>query len=369
MTHVLNFALRKILLASTTDEPSSVTTIDQKGSFQDEYKSRFDFSWNGPITTQQLAQIEQLCVERIEKQVPVESYVAPLAAAEQINSLRAVFGEKYPDPVRVVAVSNHPIPEMLANPQDATWNEYAVEFCGGTHLTNTKEAEAFALLSEEGIAKGIRRIVFVTKDDAKKALGAAQDFESKLEQARAMTMDNTGGDDNNNNNVELLESQVKSLAQEITELTLPAVKKVEFRDAIADLTKQVMAYKKQKIANMADEAVAQMVKLAESMTDANKIVFRFDFGTDGKVFKSLTTTYGKKVKDKALLLVSADTDADKLLVGAFAPKGMKDSIDCKAWVAAATEGMDAKGGGKKDMAQFQVVGVSNADAVMAKAKM
>ena len=81
-----------------------------------------------------------------------------------------MFGEKYPDPVRVVAVAPSKVPEILSNPQDAMWNEYSVEFCGGTHLSNTKEAEAFALLSEEGIAKGIRRIVFVTQEDAKKAM-------------------------------------------------------------------------------------------------------------------------------------------------------------------------------------------------------
>ena len=346
MTHVLNYALRKVLA-----EDGSVT-IDQKGSFQDEFKSRFDFSWNGQLSTAQLTQVEKLCIERIEKEVPVESYVAPLAAAEKIGSLRAVFGESYPDPVRVVAVANHTIPEMLANPQDATWNEYAVEFCGGTHLTNTKEAEAFVLLSEEGIAKGIRRIVFVTKDDAKKAIATAEEFSARLEVTKST-------------DIEKLEEEVKELTKVLSDLTVSALKKVEFRDAIADLSKKVIAYKKEKMAGMTDEIVGQMVALAES-TEGNKIVFRFDFGTDGKVLKTLTTAYGKKVKDKAILLVSADTDADKLLVGAFAPKGVKD-VDCKAWVAAATEGTGGKGGGKKDLAQFQVPGVDKAEEIMEKA--
>ena len=347
MTHVLNYALRRVLASDGS------VTIDQKGSFQDDFKSRFDFSWNGQVTPEQLKEIEKLCIERIEKEVPVESYVAPLAAAEKINALRAVFGEKYPDPVRVVAVSNHPIPEMLANPQDSTWNEYAVEFCGGTHLTNTKEAEAFCLLSEEGIAKGIRRIVFVTQADAKKAISAASEFEAKLNAADAM-------------DGEALEGEVKVLSQDLAALTVSAVKRIEFRDKIGDLSRKVVAYKKQKIAGMTDEIVDKMVAAAEAST-SNKAVFRFDFGSDGKVLKSLTTAYGKKVKDKAILLVSADTDADKLLVAAFAPKGLKD-VDCKAWVAAATEGTGAKGGGKKDMAQFNVPGVGNADSILAKAK-
>jgi alanyl-tRNA synthetase len=80
--------------------------------------------------------------------------------------------------VRVAAISDHGIPEMLANSQDSQWNEYSVEFCGGTHLSNTKEAQAFVLLSEEGIAKGIRRITAVTMSDAKNALKMAIFFEA-----------------------------------------------------------------------------------------------------------------------------------------------------------------------------------------------
>lgn len=347
MTHVLNFALRKVLASDGS------VSIDQKGSFQDEFKSRFDFSWNGQVTTEQLAEVEKLCIERIEKEVPVEAYVAPLADAEKIQALRAVFGEKYPDPVRVVAVSNHTIPEMLANPQDASWNEYAIEFCGGTHLKNTKEAEAFCLLSEEGIAKGIRRIVFVTQADAKTAIETALAFEAKL--TKAESIDGEG-----------LEGEVKLLSQELSSLTVSAVNRKSFQETIEGLAKKVIAYKKQKIAGMTDEIIDKMVTAAEA-TEGNKVVFRFDFGADSKVLKSLTTAYGKKVKDKAVLLVSADDDADKLLVAAFSPKGVKD-VDCKAWVAAATEGTGAKGGGKKDSAQFQVPGVSHADAILAKAK-
>lgn len=347
MTHVLNYALRKVLASDGSVD------IDQKGSFQDETKSRFDFSWNGQVTTEQLAAIEQLCIDRIEKAVPVESYVAPLAAAQEINALRAVFGEKYPDPVRVVAVSDHAIPEMLANPQDATWNEYAIEFCGGTHLTNTKEAEAFCLLTEEGTAKGIRRITFVTQADAKKAIALADEFERKLEEAKKLEG-------------EILEAQVKLFSQELLNLTVSAVKKAQFNDELSTLTKQVLTWKKQRIAGMTDEIVDQMVTAAGA-TEGDKVVFRFDFGADNKVVKALTTAYGKQVKDKALLLVSADTDTDKLLVAAFAPKECKD-VDCKAWVAAATQGTGAKGGGKKDAAQFTVIGASHADTVLEQAK-
>lgn len=356
MTHVLNHALREVLVRRRQADGSAKETsanVDQKGSLVDEFKLRFDFSWNAGLTPAQLAEVERLCAERIEKQVPVDAYVAPLADAEKISSLRAVFGEKYPDPVRVVSVANHSVTEMLANPQDSMWNEYSVEFCGGTHLTNTKEAEAFVLLSEEGIAKGIRRIVAVTQADAMKAIALADEFEGKLKAASVLE-----GDE--------LEAQVKFISVELDALDISAVKKIAFREKIADLTKAVIAHKKQKVAEMTDEIVAKAIAEAES-TAGNKVVLRYDFGSDGKVAKAIMTGFTKKVKDKALLLVTADTDADKLMVVAVAPKGVSD-VDCKAWVAAATEGLDAKGGGKQDSAQSQMPGVGHADAVLHKAR-
>lgn len=348
MTHVLNYALREVLIR----KPGREITVDQKGSLVDEEKLRFDFSYNGSLTTDQLYEIEQICMERIEKEVPVNAYVAPLGDAEKISSLRAVFGEKYPDPVRVVSVSDATIPEMLANPQDSQWNEYSVEFCGGTHLTNTKEAEAFVLLSEEGIAKGIRRIVAVTTSEAKKAKTSADEFSKKIEAAKSLS-------------TEELEAMVKILSAELDTILVSAVKKAQFRDELANFTKKVIAFKKDRNAELAEEVVEKAIGLAES-TEGSKIVLRYDIGCDGKTVKSVLTAFSKKVKDKALLLVSADTDAGKYMIAAIAPKDL--DVDCKAWIAGSTEGVDAKGGGKKDSAQSQVVGLDTIDDVLSKAQ-
>lgn len=67
----------------------------------------------------------------------------------------------YPDPVRVVSIGR-PVEELLANPKAESNAEYSVEFCGGTHLKNTRDATAFAIMTEEGTAKGIRRIIATT---------------------------------------------------------------------------------------------------------------------------------------------------------------------------------------------------------------
>jgi alanyl-tRNA synthetase len=102
----------------------------------------------------------------------------------RISSLRAVFGEKYPDPVRVVSVGV-PISTLLADPLNENWNSYSVEFCGGTHLSNTSQAEDFVLVEESGIAKGIRRIVGYTRVAAAGARDKAASIMARLAELQA----------------------------------------------------------------------------------------------------------------------------------------------------------------------------------------
>jgi alanyl-tRNA synthetase len=232
------------------------------------------------------------------------------------------------------------------------WSEYSIEFCGGTHLTNTKEAEAICLLSEEGIAKGIRRIVFVTQEDAKKAIAAADGFEVKLNAAADLEG-------------EELEQAVKGLTQELDALIISTVKKSSFRDKLADMLKKVLAWKKEKLAGQADEIQAEAIAAGEA-AEGNKVVFRFDFGLDNKLGKKIGTAFTKKIKDKAIMIISADSDSNRFLVLSMAPKGV--DVDCQAWCVAATEGTDGKGGGKKDSAQYTVPDVSLVDGVVDKAK-
>eukprot|EP00978_Attheya_sp_CCMP212_P008675 scaffold20405_cov45-Attheya_sp.AAC.1 len=355
MTHVLNYALKEVLVkqADAAAAGGVEQSVDQRGSLVDENKLRFDFSWNGPLTEQQLGAVEQICINHIENAVPVQSYVAPLADAQQISSLRAVFGETYPDPVRVISVSPEPIPTILENPQDPTWDRYSIEFCGGTHLQNVSEAQGFCLLSEDGIAKGIRRIIGVTQADAKIANETAATFEGKLIEGEALEG-------------VALEEQVKLLTTELNGLSISASKKMSFRGRLGDASKRVVVWKKQMVASRTADILEQCLAAAAA-TEGTKVVVRADFGVDGKIAKSVTAAFGKKIKDKALMILTADVDADKFMVVACAPKSLKD-VDCKAWVVASTEGTNGKGGGKKDTAQFTIPGVSHMDAVMEKAK-
>jgi alanyl-tRNA synthetase len=137
-THLLNWALREVLGEH----------ISQAGSVVAADRLRFDFSHNQAVTADQLAEAERLVNERVLADEAIGASELPLAEARQIPGVRAVFGEKYPDPVRVVTMGSPDRP--------------VAEFCGGTHLDRTGRVGPFKILSEESVAKGVRRITAVT---------------------------------------------------------------------------------------------------------------------------------------------------------------------------------------------------------------
>jgi len=253
----------------------------------------------------------------------------------------------------MVAVSPSPISQILESPQDEEWNSYSIELCGGTHIKNTKEAEAFVILQEEGIAKGIRRITAITKKDAIAARKAGEEFKVRVTDAGKM--------DGN-----AFENEVKTLTADLNNLSVSAVLKNELRDILASYMKKVTAWKKQQAANQTVSVVEKVIADAAS-TDGNKVVCRVDFGISGKIAKAVQVAYGKKIKDKALMLISADASADKYMVATFAPKGFEE-VDCKEWALSATEGTGGKGGGKKGSAQVTVSGMSSIEEMIKKAK-
>ena len=154
MTHVLNAALRKVLGDG----------CDQRGSQCNDEKLRFDFSYKSAMTAAELRECEHYVRDTIEKNLPVTAKLMPLTDAKAVPGVRAMFGEVYPDPVRVVSVGE----------------DCSVEFCGGTHIANTAEAEAFVLTEETAVAKGIRRITALTRASAVKAIEEGKAFNIQL---------------------------------------------------------------------------------------------------------------------------------------------------------------------------------------------
>jgi len=148
-THLLNWALREVL----GDQ------VNQAGSVVGPDRLRFDFTHSQATTSEQLEQVERLVNRRIQADQQVTVKLMPLAETRKIPGVRAVFGERYPDPVRVVCIGGQ-------EQADAGERGCSVEFCGGTHLDRTGRIGFFKIVGEESVAKGVRRITALTAGPA-----------------------------------------------------------------------------------------------------------------------------------------------------------------------------------------------------------
>ena len=162
VTHLMNLALRAVL----------GDRVDQKGSLVDGEKTRFDFTHDKALSAQEISRVEDLVNTGIRANLPVTVATLPLAEAQKLPGVRAVFGEKYPDPVRVVLIGQESL--ALSTAADS------VEFCGGTHLASTGQAGHFHITGQEPVAKGVRRIQAVAGDIASRVLRHQADLLGQL---------------------------------------------------------------------------------------------------------------------------------------------------------------------------------------------
>jgi alanyl-tRNA synthetase len=148
----------------------------------------------GAMTAAQVKQVEEFTQQVIAEDRQVYAKDSVLAVAKTIQGLRAMFGETYPDPVRVVSMGV-PVENLEQDPLGAATAKTSVEFCGGTHLHRTSHIGDFVIVSEEAIAKGIRRIVALTGPEATKALKKADLLQSRLSelQDKIKTLEDTTG--------------------------------------------------------------------------------------------------------------------------------------------------------------------------------
>lgn len=342
-THLLNFGLRTVL----------GDHIDQKGSLVADDRLRFDFSHGKPIDPNDLGRIEAIVSDFIGRSLSVFSKEAPLAEAKQIKGLRAVFGEVYPDPVRIVSVG-HAIEDLLKDPENPTWSSTSVEFCGGTHLSNTSEAGAFAIIQEEGIAKGIRRIVAFTSKKAADAIKAAKELEDKIVAAGSL-------------HGSALEKEVASLKGVVDAAIIPSSRKAELKQLLLSLQEKIRVAQKAAAGANLKAAIAAAVETTDkSATEGKHVsVLRIDVGLDANAIREAVTTVLAKHKELAVMMFSVDEEKNKVLVYAGVPEKIsRQGLQVLDWLRAALKPVDGKGGGGKGgLAQGQggnAAGVSEA---------
>ena len=222
-THILNFALREVL----GDD------IEQKGSLVAEEKLRFDFSHKKPLTIDELHVIENICKGKIHENLNVYYREIPLEKAKLISSVRAVFGETYPDPVRLVVVGKS-IDTILEDPSNKEWLKYPIEFCGGTHVLRTGDISDMVILEETGIAKGIRRITVVSGSIAVASRRMANEFDLELDDLEAMPSSSLKG------------KKLKELGVSLSELSISIISKHELRNKFNKIEKIVKEEAKKK---------------------------------------------------------------------------------------------------------------------------
>lgn len=151
-THLLQKALREVL----------GTHVEQNGSYVDGERLRFDFSHFQAMTQDELDRVEKLVCEKIAENIPVVTEEMGIEDAKKTGAMQ-LFGEKYGDRVRVVSMG-----------------DFSVEFCGGTHVSNTGAIGAFKILSENGVAAGVRRIEAITGNGV---LAYYKNLENTMEEA------------------------------------------------------------------------------------------------------------------------------------------------------------------------------------------
>ncbi len=332
MTHVLNGALREVLGDG----------VDQRGSLCNDEKLRFDFSHKKALNTKQLRRVEKMCQESIANAEEVTSEVMPLAEAQALEGVRAVFGEVYPDPVRVVSIGA----------------DTSVEFCGGIHVTNTAEAEAFVLVEETAVAKGVRRISAVTKDLAKKAIKEGEEFEAKLAEAEKLAADTEG-----------LDKMAGALRKELDEGYISAVMKADLRDRIETIQKKAVEEKKKALQQRVDKVlnvVNEQIREA-SEGGAKSMVLNVDIGADSKASQKVMNAAKSIAPEMAFMGISEEEQGSggKLMAFAIVPDALVESgLKADEWVRATLEVCGGRGGGRPANAQGQAPSCDDVDAVI-----
>ena len=285
-THLLHRALREVL----------GTHVAQKGSLVDETRTRFDFSHGAALSADEIKQIEQRVNRAVLANVPVGATLMHYDAAIEAGAM-ALFGEKYGDEVRVLAMG-----------------DYSTELCGGTHVTRTGDIGLFKIVSESGVAAGVRRVEAITGENALAYVGT---LEARYKQAADLVR--AGRDD---------------LADKIEQLL----------DRSRQLEKELGALK----GKLASAAGSDLAAQARDVAGTRLLVSRLD-GVEGNDLRTLLDQLKNKLGSGIVVLGAASAGKVSLIAGVTADLTAK--VKAGELVNLVAQQVGGKGGGRPDMAQ------------------
>ncbi len=286
-THLLQKALRMVLGSH----------VEQAGSYNDGERLRFDFSHFSAMTPEELAKVEQIVNEKIAENIPVVTEVMTIEEAKKTGAM-ALFGEKYGEKVRVVEMG-----------------DFSIEFCGGTHVKNTGVISAFKIVSESGVAAGVRRIEALTGSGVAKYYA---DLEAKLEEA-AKVLKTTPA--NLTERCEHLMAELKALQSENESLKSKAAK-----DALGDVMNQI-------------QEIGGVKLLAAKVS-----------GVDMNGLRDLGDQLKEKMGEGVVVLIS-DTDGKVSLIAMATEGAMAKGAHAGNLIKGIAALVGGGGGGRPNMAQ------------------
>lgn len=284
-THLLHAALRQILGKH----------VQQKGSLVNAERTRFDFAHSQPVTPAELAQIEFLVNQEIMKNHELSCEIMAHEAALQRGAM-ALFGEKYGDEVRVLQMG-----------------DFSIELCGGTHVKRTGDIGLFKIVSETGIAAGVRRVEAVTGEAA---LQVMQQQQSLLQDASALLKAQR---------IEDIPNKIKSL-----------------QDDSKAQDKTIKALQSE----LAGAAAKQLAAAAPVIGGVRVMVGELA-GADAATLRDVAVNL-REQSDSAILL--AAVAGDKVQLAAAVSKAAHDRVKAGELVNFAAQQIGGKGGGKPDLA-------------------
>ena len=283
-THILHKALREVL----------GDHVQQKGSLVDATKTRFDFTHNAPITAEQIRRIEDIVNQEILENTATSGKVMSLDDAQKTGAMM-LFGEKYGEEVRVLEIGS------------------SKELCGGTHVGRTGDIGSLKIVSEGGVAAGIRRVEAVTGNNA---LHFLQGLEDKINEAAA-----------------ILKTHPGDLVNRVTQL----------QESLRQAERELEKVNSKLAASQGDELAGQAI----DVNGIKVLAARLD-GADAGVLRETMDALKAKLKTAAIVLASVQGDKVSLIAGVTADSiGKVKAGDLVNFVAQQVGG---KGGGKPEMA-------------------